>query len=555
VIEGTFYLYFKLIVDLAGFVVLIGCLMAIVRRTLFASEHLEKRTSDLLVLVLLFLIIFTGFTVEGLRLVATSDPWAAWSPVGRLFAAVLAATGANQQTWVTVHAAVWWIHALLAFTFIALLPWTKLLHIVTGPLNIYFLSLEEKGALRPVNFEDEEATLGAAQIADFSWKDLLDLDACTRCGRCQSRCPAYATSKTLSPRQVILGLKQYADVKKVAADAADGGSQSNVFEAVQEEAIWLCTTCRACMEECPVFIEHVPKIIEMRRYLSMELASVPETLGAAIKSMEERSHPFRGVPYSRTDWYEGLAVKEMAEVKQAEVLYWAGCAAAFDDRNQKVARAFLQVLQKNGIDVAVLGKEEKCCGELARRTGNEYLFQTFAEENTQILSKYQFKYLVTTCPHCYNSFKADYDLGDGKAKIMHHTEYLNHLMQLGRLQTAKNPDLRIKIAYQDPCYLGRYNDVYDAPRKLIAAQGCSIAEMKDNRNRSFCCGGGGGRVWLDEKGPRVSQARFRQVLETGADMLATACPYCLQMMEDAAKSHEDAQMKVLDIAELLNMSS
>jgi Fe-S oxidoreductase/nitrate reductase gamma subunit len=557
ILRGNFYLYFSLIVDFAGLVALVGCLMAFLRRTLFAPDHLERRFADIGLLGLLFFILLTGFLVEGLRIIATGDPWAAWSPIGNAFAVALAATGATQQTWEASHAVFWWIHLASAFIFIAILPFTKLFHIITGPLNIYFLSLREKGGLRPVNFE-AEGNLGAAQLTDLTWKDLLDLDVCTRCGRCQSRCPAYAAGKTLSPRQVILSLRQYAEAglpEKSAAEAAAGGEETrSIFsDAVPEEQLWLCTTCRACMEECPVFIEHVPKIIEMRRYLSMEMASVPETLAAALKSLEERSHPFRGAPFSRTDWYEGLAVREMADVKQAEVLYWAGCAAAFDDRNQKVARAFVQLLKKSGVDVAVLGREEKCCGELARRTGNEYLFQMVAEENTRTLAKYRFQYLVTACPHCCNSFKADYGLSGENFAVMHHTEYLNQLRQQGRLKTGTPLAPQTKVSYQDPCYLGRYNDVYEAPRQLLAAQGGSLAEMAANRNRSFCCGGGGGRAWIDETGPRVSHARFRQALETDPNILATACPYCLQMLEDAAKLREDCRVRVMDIAEVLNL--
>ncbi|MCL4441049.1 MAG: heterodisulfide reductase-related iron-sulfur binding cluster [Firmicutes bacterium] len=545
ILRGKFYLFLSLMADLAGLVVVVGCVMALVRRIILKPDFLESQPSDVYIVLLIAAIIITGFVVEGLRIIATNDPWAAWSPIGAFVAALLKVidAAASDQTWRFWHVLFWWGHLLLAYSFIAYLPWSKLLHIFTGPVNVYYRSLEPKGTLRPVNFE-EKGALGAAKLIDFTWKDLLDLDACTQCGRCKDRCPAYRTARILSPQNVIKSLKEALHQrakgsqwtwnfkkKEATATKATANEAEVTGNVVSTDAIWSCTTCRACMEECPVFIEHGPKIIEMRRYLAMEVAEVPETIAVAMKSLEQRGHPFRGTPFSRNNWYEGLEIREMADVKEAKVLYWAGCAAALDERNQMVARAFVQLLQKASADFAILGKGEKCCGDLARRTGNEYLFAMMAAENRETLQKYKFNILVTSCPHCYNSFKSDYLSLRGRFRVMHHTEYLNALMQEGRLKLNCSYDSEVKITFHDPCYLGRYNDVYEPPRSLISASSSiHFVEMKASRDRSFCCGGGGGRFWMHEEGPRISHVRMNQVLETGANLLATACPFCLSML-------------------------
>ncbi len=548
IMRGDFYLYFQsFTVDLFGALVLLGVAMAAARRYIKRPQKLVYTDEATLILVAIFVICLQGFLVEGWRIAATNDPWGAWSPFGNLiarasrpFMSVVALQWAHRGTW--------WFHLAVSFGFIAWLPYTKMMHVLTAPLNIYTANLAPLGAtLKNIDFEKTES-FGVNSLDSFTWKDLLDLDACTECGRCTAVCPANAVGKELSPRDIILQLR----------DLMNNEARNSKFKiinsvpATSPAALWQCTTCAACMEACPVFIEQMPKIVDMRRYLVMEEADFPDSMQQAITSLEKRGHPFSGTNATRLDWTEGLGVKLISETKDAEVLLWAGCGGSLVERNQKVTRSTSLLLQQAGVKFAIMGREEKCSGDPARRIGNEFLFETLAKENVGNLNKYGVRKVITSCPHCFNTFKNEYPQYGGTFEVYHHSEYLATLVDEGKLKPSSQ--LKHKITFHDPCYLGRQNGVYDAPRQLvqISAAGNAI-EMERSRAKSFCCGGGGGMSFVDEPASqRVNQERAREAIETGADVLAVSCPFCMTMMEDGISARKgDRDVRVMDVSELL----
>jgi Fe-S oxidoreductase len=548
IMRGNFYLYFQsLTVDIFGALAIVGVALAAGRRWFARPGQLVYTREASAILVFVFVILVTGFLLEGWRIAATDDPWGAWSPFGKLVAEASRPLMAI-ETMKTAHVVTWWTHLLLAFGFIAWAPYTKMAHAITSPLNIYTARLEPAGAsLRKIDFEKAEK-LGINSLSGFSWKDLLDFDACTECGRCTAACPANRVGKVLSPRDIILDLQSLA--RAPAADFAQ--SYIGATPALSTEALWQCTTCAACVEACPVLIEQMPKIVDTRRYLVMEDAQFPETMQQALTSLETRGHPLRGTAFSRVDWTQGLNVATMAEARDAEVLLWVGCGGALVERNQKVVRSLAQLLGKAGVKIAILGREEKCTGDPARRIGNEFLFETLANENIATLDRYGVKTIVTSCPHCFNTFRNEYPQFGGRFEVYHHSEYLAKLVAEGKLSADLPSDK--KITFHDPCYLGRHNGVYDAPRQLVQiATRARPIEMAESRGNSFCCGGGGGMSFIDEPAnQRVNQERARQVLETGADVVAVGCPFCMTMLEDGINARKGARdMKVMDVAELL----
>lgn len=532
IMRGKFYLYFQsLIVDVFGVLVIVAVGAAAVRRYLTRPKKLVYTDEATLILLAILVIALTGFLVEAWRIAVTRDPWAAWSPAGNALAKASAAL-LSVETMRTAHRAMWWLHLGVSFAFLAWLPYTKMRHVVTAPLNIYASRLEPIGAaLRSVDFEQER--LGVATLDDFTWKDRLDFDACTECGRCTEVCPAHAVGKSLSPRDLILQLR----------DLPEGGNA--ITGAAAPEPLWECTTCAACVEACPVFIEQMPKIVDMRRHLVMEQAEYPETMQAAVLSLEKRGHPFSGTQATRLDWAEGLDVQHVSTAQDAEVLLWVGCGGALIERNQKVIRSTAQLLTRAGVKFAVLGREEKCSGDPARRIGNEFLFEMLAKENVASLRKYNVRKIVTPCPHCFNTFRNEYPAYGGSFEVVHHSTFLAQLVADEKLAPAKPGS----VTFHDPCYLGRQNGVYDAPREVAGA----TIEMERSRNKSFCCGGGGGMSFIDEPADqRVNQERAAEALATGADVLAVSCPFCMTMMQDGINARKGTrEMRVLDIAEVL----
>lgn len=552
VMRGAFYLYFQsFIVDVFGALVLAGVGIATVRRAVIRPKKLVYTDESLRILALIFLMVLTGFLIEGWRIAATNDPWGAWSPFGYL-AAILSKSLMSVETMTTAHLWTWWLHAALVFGFIAWAPYTKLIHILTGPLNIYTARLEPSGAiLKMLDFENTNAPLGVKTLADFTWKDLADFDACTECGRCTSVCPANTAGKALSPRDIILDLRNL--IRAGGANPVTAFEQPvvNAVPATAAESLWECTTCGACMEACPVFIEQMPKIIDLRRYQVMEESAFPDTMQDAITSLESRGHPFRGTQSTRVDWTDGLNIPLMADARDAEVLFWIGCGGALIERNQKVVRATAQLLEKAGVRFAILGREEKCTGDPARRIGNEFLYDMLARENVDLLNGYGVRKIITSCPHCFNTFHNEYPQFGGRYEVWHHSEFLAKLIEDGRL--APSEKLDGSVTFHDPCYLGRHNGRFEAPRKIVRIAARSSVEMTRNRENGFCCGGGGGLSFVDEpKDKRVNQERAGQALETGADVVAVGCPFCMTMLEDGINARKgDRDVRVMDVAEIL----
>jgi Fe-S oxidoreductase len=578
IMRGRFYLYFQsFVVDLFGALVMVGIGMAAARRYLKRPKKLVYTNEATLILGAIFLMCLQGFLIEGWRIAATNDPWGAWSPFGNLIArASCSLMSVKAMQW--AHRGTWWFHLGVSFGFIAWLPYTKMMHIITAPLNIYTANLVPLGAtLKHIDFEKTES-FGVNSLRGFTWKDLLDLDACTECGRCTAVCPANTVGKELSPRDIILQLRDLMhaefrisnfgfrneenkfgnDSNKSSNDSQQSAIRNSKFEiiatvpATSPISLWQCTTCAACMEACPVFIEQMPKIVDMRRYLVMEEADFPDSIQEAIMSLERRGHPFSGTQATRLDWTEGLNVKPVSEAKDAEVLLWVGCGGALIERNQRVTRATAQLLEQAGVKFAIMGREEKCCGDPARRIGNEFLFEKLAKENVESLNRHNVKKVVTACPHCFNTFKNEYPQYGGMFEVHHHSEYLAKLVDEGKLKPLAGLDK--KITFHDPCYLGRQNGVYDAPRQLVQISAReNMVEMERSRAKSFCCGGGGGMSFVEEPpDKRVNQERAREVLETGADVLAVGCPFCMTMMEDGINARKgERDVKVLDVSELL----
>lgn len=550
IMRGAFYLYFQsLIVDLFGVLVTAGVGIAAIRRLIIKPRKLVYTDQSLWILAIIFLMSLTGFLVEGWRIAVTDDPWGSWSPFGYL-AALASRSVMSIEAMTLAHRVTWWMHAALVFGFLSWAPYTKMIHVLTGPLNIYTARLGPSGgSLKTIDFDQAAESgdpLGVKTIAGFTWKDLLDLDACTECGRCTSVCPAGTVGKTLSPRDIILDLRRLMHSNPGAPAPIIGSAP-----AAGPDSLWACTTCGACVEACPVFIEQMPKIVDLRRYQVMEESDFPETMQEAMASLEARGHPFRGTQSTRLDWADGLNVSTIVQARDAEVLFWVGCGGALIERNQKVVRATAQLLEKAGIRFAILGREEKCTGDPARRIGNEFLFEMLAKENVEKLNGYGVKKIVTSCPHCFNTFRNEYPQFGGDYQVYHHSEFLAGLVDQGRLSPAAVTDQ--KITYHDPCYLGRHNRVFDPPRRLVQVSARRTVEMKQSRENGFCCGGGGGMSFVDEpKDKRVNQERARQALETGADILAVGCPFCLTMMEDGINARRgDRDVRVMDLAELL----
>jgi Fe-S oxidoreductase/nitrate reductase gamma subunit len=551
------FLYFSLVSEIGGVLIIIGGIMAVIRRYIIRPPRLDNKPDDSLVYIWVFIIILTGYMIKGYRIaiseVSPAD-WATWSPVGYLISHIFPTFLTEARNEILVwHRAI--IHTVPAFILLGYI-WlnrSRLQHILLSPLNVFYRSLKPRGALNPIDFENTE-TFGVSKIEDFTWKQLLDLDACTRCGRCQDACPANFSGKALSPKQVILNLKEHLyEAYPVPLLRKPAESRKDMIsEVITDEAIWDCTTCRACQQACPIYIEHVPKIIDVRRNLVMERVQLPEPAQDALKSLEDRGHPWRGTTATRTTWAEGLDVPVLAEGADIDMLYWVGCTAALDERNMRVSGAMARILKEAGIRLGILGAEESCCGDPARRIGNEYLFQTMCQQNIEILKGYNIKKILTTCPHCFNTLKHEYPQFGGNFEVTHHTEFIAALIRDGRLKLGALDGM--KAAYHDSCYLGRYNDIYEAPREILRAiKGIGSVELGRCGTRSFCCGGGGGHMWMEEDPKkRVNERRIEEIIQTKVDLVATACPYCLIMFEDAVKAKgAEETLHCRDLSELV----
>ena len=565
IMHGGFYLYFQsLALDLAGALALLGIVMAGVQRYVQRPDRYRTVFSDVVILIGLFVLVSTGFLIEGARLSVVQDHWARWSPVGHFISGYFETTDADVTA--GIHRLLWWFHLSLALALFAYVPYSKLFHFLAGPINIFLQSLDSKGiTVKRLDIETAEK-FGAQNIPDFSWKQLFDLDACTECGRCQDNCPVTIAGKPFSPRDVILGMRE-----QMRGDGCNEKEKEEsqtveplVGSALPEEWLWLCRTCRACMEECPVFIEVIPKFIELRRFQVMEEADYPNTLQAPIESLESRGHAYRGTTASRAEWLQDgdsdTEVFVLDDSTAVDVLYWVGCTTALNEENMGIARNISALLKAAGVRFGILGEDESCCGEPARRIGNEYLFETIVQQNIEIFNNRNFKTILTNCPHCYNMFRHEYRQFGVELDVINHSEFLLKLIRDKKLSIKGKDKKTGKITYHDPCYLGRYNEIYAAPRDVInMASESSLIEMDRSQDRAFCCGGGGGGAWLSEEGEPVSErvnvARAKQALATGASTVVTACPFCMMMMRDGIKTIDDAgTLEVIDLAQLIRES-
>jgi Fe-S oxidoreductase len=545
--------------DLFSVAVMAAVAYAAFRRLVTKPRRLTLSREGLLILLLIFGLMVTDLTADAARILLWPAATDRWQFAGSALASVLSRLPAGAVP-VVLHVS-WWLHAVILLGFLVWLPYSKHLHVLAAPFNVFLAPLTPKGRFKSMDLENTE-TFGAGAIDELTWKDLFDLYNCTECGRCTSRCPANMSGKELDPKLLILNLREHlfesggAVVKPSgngAGSSGDGaGDHAMVGGVIHDNVLWACTTCRWCVDACPVFIEHLPKIVDMRRWLVLTESRFPNELQPAFRNLENNGNPWQMSWQQRTEWAQGLGVRLMSDVEEAEYLYWVGCYGAFDERNKKVARAFVKLLQAAGVDFAILGNEEKCTGEPARRLGHEYLYQTLAQGNIEALKRYRFQTIVTACPHCFNTIRNEYPDFDGHFRVIHHSQLLDELVRSGRLPVAQEGTER--ITYHDACNLGRYNNVYEEPRRVLASVSrTELVEMRLSRSRGFCCGGGGGRVWMEEhEGRRVNQVRVEQAMEVNPDILASACPFCLTMFEDGVKAKEVGhRIKTRDIAEVL----
>jgi Fe-S oxidoreductase len=543
--------------DLFSVAVIAAVAYAAFRRLVTRPRRLTLSPEGLVILLLIFGLMVTDLTIDACRILLAPAPSDRWQFAGNAIAGAL--VGLPQGAETALFHVSWWLHAVLLLGFLVWLPYSKHLHVLGAPFNVFFAPLTPKGRARTLDLEHTE-TFGVGAVTELTWKDLFDLYNCTECGRCTSRCPANMSGKQLDPKMLILNLREHllengptlVDGAGTGSGEPGAGEHPMVGGVITDNVLWACTMCRWCVDACPVFIEHVPKIADMRRWLVLTESRFPPELQPAFRNLETNGNPWQMSWQARTGWAEDLGVRVMSDVNEAEYLYWVGCYGAFDERNKKVARAFVKLLQAAQVDFAILGNEEKCTGEPARRLGHEYLYQTLAQENIETLKRYRFQTIVTACPHCFNTIRNEYPDFDGRFRVIHHSQLLDDLVRAGRLRVSQEGAER--ITYHDACNLGRYNDVYDEPRRVLASTTrTELAEMRLSRSRGFCCGGGGGRVWMEEQeGRRVNQLRVEQAMEVNPDILASACPFCLTMFEDGVKAKEVGdRIKTRDIAEIL----
>ena len=572
-LQGRTYQAYAFVGDLAGLAFVGGLLIAIARRYVTKPYRIRIKTrpEHALILGVLLAIGLSGYAAEMFRIARnTADgenmDYEQWSFIGWPLSRLV--DGWSAGTLETVHQWMWIGHVVTFIAFLAILPVTMLRHIFTSPLNMYLRDKSRpKGAMKPMPnlAETELETFGAAVVEDFTWKQLLDTDACTMCGRCTSVCPAHATGKSLDPREIVLKVGEVMAATgtpvvspPIGIDPEITIGANSLFERITVDEIWACTSCKACDEICPVNIEILDKILDMRRYLSLMESNFPTELGTAYRGMENQGNPWGMAQSERGDWAKDLddvAIVDPGEPLEAEYLYWVGCAGSFDDKNKRVTQAMAKLLRRAGITVAVLGPSEMCTGDSARRSGNEYLFQMLAMPNIEMLNGMGVKKIITQCPHCFNTLLNEYPQLGGHYEVVHHTQLLETLIADGRLDVSQ-ATLEERITYHDSCYLGRHNDVYLAPRKVVGSiKGIEVVEMSRNGTKGMCCGAGGARMWMEEStGVKINDERAKEALSTGASRIATACPFCFIMLDDGAKAAgagdygTEGGVKVADIA-------
>lgn len=549
--------------DVFTFAVLSGVLYAFYRRLVIRPEGLGKSKDAMIILTLTSSLMLSLLIMRTSHIIA--DP--KWYDSYKVFSYFLSqhifqALNFSPEAAHTLGNVFRWVHHCLVLGFLVYIPSSKHLHVLTAAPNTFFKTLDTAKGMNKTNLEAENATsFGVSKITDVSWKDTLDLFACTECGRCQDACPAHNTQKPLSPKALIIDLKDSLYQNKAAILSGKLDDIKPVLgNKITDDVIWACTSCRACESACPVFIEQTNKIYEIRRNMVLMESRFPAELQTVFKNVENNFSPWAMSPDDRDKWVEDLPVKTMAQVmangESVEYLFWVGCAGSFDDRNKKVSRALVNVLKKAGVTFAILGKEEKCTGDPVRRMGNEYLAQSLITENVTMLNNYQVKKVVTACPHCFNAIKNEWKDFGGNFEVVHHTQLIARLIKEGKLKPSKGTEQ--KVTYHDSCYIGRWNDEYSAPREIMNSLPMTkVEEMTKNSANAMCCGAGGGRMWMEEHiGTRVNITRTEQALATNASVIAANCPFCMTMLTDGLKSKEMVdKVKVVDIAELVDQAT
>ena len=566
-LHGDTYKAYAVGSDAFGVVFVVGIVWAIVRRYVQRPYRIRIKTKpeDAVILATFLIIGLTGFLAEGLRIALAGQPdhekfSIVGYPISELFTSWAATSIRDAHRWA------WGLHFLAFLAFLVILPTTKLRHMITSPMNMYLRDKDRpKGAMKPLPnlMETELDTFGASVVEDFTWKQLFDTDACTVCGRCTSVCPAHATGKPLDPREIVLKVGEVmaatgtpAVSPPVGVDKEITVTANSLFERITSEELWACTSCKACDENCPVNIEILDKILDMRRYKSLMESDFPTELGNTYRSMENSANVYGMNQGDRGEWaasLEGIEIVDPGDSFAHEYLMWVGCAGSFDDRNKKTSRALAKLLQRAGIDFAILGPSEMCTGDSARRSGNEYLFQMLAMQNIEMLGGMGVRKIVTQCPHCFNTLRNEYPQYGGEYEVIHHSQLLGDLVASGKL-SLEGASLEERVTYHDSCYLGRHNDVYMAPRKVVGSlAGVEIVEMPRNGTKGMCCGAGGARMWMEEGiGKKISSERSQEAVATGATRIAVACPFCYVMMDDGVKEQgKEEEVRVQDIAEIL----
>ena len=564
--QGVYYIIYEFTLDVFGLLFLAGCLLFFWRR-LRRPPSVGHRATDWYVLIFFLAIGITGYLVEGLRIVWQRPVGIAaeCSPVGLLISRQF--SGLTEASARSAHLTLWWIHAALVFGFIGSIPYTRLMHTIAGSLNLFFVR-PELGRMVPVTLEEVEKAerIGVSAVNHFTQQQLLSLDACMECGRCEEACPAFATGKPLSPKKVVQDLKGLMGWTLTARGSGIPDGQTAAIpqqprmlhdETIEADTLWACTTCSACVRVCPVRVDPLTLLTDLRRNRVGESA-LSGTAATALRRMQSSGNPW-GLPAAeRADWAEGTGAPTVKENPSFDVLYWVGCAGSYDRRAQRVARAFVKLLKHAGVNFAILGREEKCTGESARRLGDEFLFQELAQANIATLARYKVRRIVTHCPHCLNSLLRDYPQFGGNYEVVHHTQFLDQLLTQGRLSVAGAASPEGAMTYHDPCYLARVNGVHQPPRNLLTLASASMSsaridlrEMPRRREQTFCCGAGGGRMWMEEEPQkRVCSVRAKEALDTGARTVAVGCPFCLTMLTDGVAAQTDSA-RVMDVAEIL----
>jgi len=557
-IFGMLYTGFRPVMDLFNVLVILGVGMAAYQRIFIKPPRITLNPDAWFILFLTAFLMITDVMANSFAIFLDRGDRDAFSFFAFGLANLWDAIGMTRAPAEALHTTWWYLHLLDFLVFLAYLPISKHSHILTAPINVFFRRLTATGILQPIADMEEREVFGVGKVEDFSWKQIMDFYTCTECGRCEINCPAFISGKDLSPKKIMHDMRGVAeqDVRGLVGMASTNGDVEplKLIDAVGFDAIWDCVNCGACQYQCPVLIEHVPALMDMRRFLVMDEANMPETAAATLMNLEQRGHPWRGTTLTRTSWMEALDFEIPAFDGSQEYLFWVGCTGALVERNVTVTQATARLLHEAGVSFGVLGEEEPCTGDPARRLGNEYLFQIQASATVELLKAKNVQKLIATCPHCFNVMKKEYPQLDGHFEVYHHTEVFAELVKEGRLNPQH--ELAEKVVYHDSCFMGRHNDVYEAPRDVIRAiPGAELVELPRCRENGFCCGAGGSHMWVEEsKGRRINHIRTEEAQEQGCGILAANCPFCIQMFDDGIPSveqDEEKRMQAFDVAELL----